>query len=237
MKSYQQSEQIARDLDAEKYESWYINSKWSLFDERERIVFSESVWTGDCLLDLWCGTGRITEEFVGRYPSIYAVDFSPKSIEILEAKELQWVSASVMDATTMFPFQDAQFDTVISCQVIQHFQLDDLYSCLSEVHRTLKNEWELVFSVYNYDYFLFKNVFEEIFSNGLYVKRFNTSMIHSLMRHSGFEVCKLSYYAVNPILHKSSGRWNYILEIILSNIPYIRRKLGRYLLVHVKKHA
>lgn len=237
MKSYQKSEQNARDIDANSYESWYVQTKWFLFDLRERFVFSHSLKWGNNLLDLGSWTGRMTEEFVGRYNEIESVDFSKKSVEILNNKNLAWVKAKYMDATQVFPFKDGEFDAVISCQVIQHFQMDDLLFCLSEIQRVLKNDADFVFSVYNYDYFLFKWVFEEVFSNGLYVKRFNPAILHYLMNKSWFSIEELSYYAVNPILHKSNSYLNYLLEIFLAKLPFIRQKLWRYILIKAKKHV
>ncbi len=236
MKSYQISEQSARDSQALEYESWYIKSKGILFDMLERSLFRKAIKNKGSLLDIGSWTGRITEEFIWQFYKIVATDFSMKSVDILNSKFLAWVEAYYMDATQDFPFENASFDSIMSCQVIQHFQVDDLLHCLNEIHRVMKQEGEFVFSVYNYDYFWFHWVFEDSFTNGLYVKRFNIAYLKMILQKTGFIIKGIRYYWVNPILHISWNKVNMFLERTLAHVPYLRRRFGRYILVQVKKY-
>lgn len=91
----------------------------------DRLVAS-SVSAGDSVLDVACGTGfatRVAATAAGASGSAIGTDINVPMLELaasmsLEAEDgLIWREASAMD----LPFEDAEFDTVISQQGVQFF--------------------------------------------------------------------------------------------------------------------
>ena len=186
-------------------------------------------------MDIWCGTWRICEEILQKTNSIYACDFSPVSIDVFQKKKILPEKNIFMHAiTTTIPFKNDTFDVITSCQVIQHLYLDDLLFSLSELTRVLKQWWIIVASTYNFNHFGF-SVFEEIFTNGLYAKRFTPAYIKYLAKQNGLTVKYIWYYSVNPILHWGNNKVNMLLEYILSSIPFVNKYLWKYLFFVLQK--
>lgn len=236
MRNYQKDELMSRNKQAIVYEKWYIENKGLLFDKLEKRIFKNNIKKNKTILDLWCWTWRITENINNYSKKIVSVDFSENSINILKSKKLNNVTAEVVDITKKLPYDNWYYDYILSCQVIQHLQLDDLVKVLNEISRILKNDWVFIFSVYNLDCIFFWNVFEELLDNGLYIKRFNYSYIKYLAKISWFKIKKIEYYWVNPILHKSNSKINLLFEYLLKKIPFINKKLWKYVFVILEKN-
>lgn len=235
MKNYQRQEQIAREKQAKDYDSRYIKSKWILFDKVEKELYYKNIDTSGKILDLWCWTGRICEYVSKRTKDLYACNFSNNSLEELKNKNiLNKNNVFFQDITQEFDFTDNFFDCIYSCQVIQHLQLDDLISSLLEIKRILKKWWKFIFSVYNKDCFIYKN-YEEILDNWLYLKRFDKKYVKYLCQKTWFKFKKVTYYSVNPILHRSSSKLNLFLEYFLQKIPFLNKKFWKYLFVILEK--
>jgi len=77
----------ARDEQAEIYEDWYLKRR-RLYDwvEKKTIINTLGLKDSDVVLDAGCGTGRITRLIAKNVKKVYAIDFSPKSIDILNRK-------------------------------------------------------------------------------------------------------------------------------------------------------
>ena len=107
---------------------------------------------------------------------------------------------------------------------------------LQEINRILKPWWKLIFSVYNNDCIFYNGNFEEILWNGLYTKRFNKKLAKYLANKTWLYIDKMLYYWVNPILHKHNWKVNRFIELLLQHIPYINRKLGKYVFIILKNN-
>ena len=93
---------------------------------------------GSSLLDLGCGTGRLTVELAERGYGAYGVDINPDFIEIARNKaRTRGVSAHFMTAPAeRIPFDDKYFDICIVYSVLEH--VADWKKTINEVARILK---------------------------------------------------------------------------------------------------
>ena len=86
------------------------------------------------LLEIGCGEGRGVELLAPLAKSYTAIDKIPSVVKILQD---EYPDATFQVGTIPpLPYADEQFDAVVSFQVIEHIQNDDLY--LAEINRVLK---------------------------------------------------------------------------------------------------
>lgn len=91
------------------------------------------------ILEIGCGTGRYTLEFVKKAKAVYAIDLSEKMLE--RAPKMNNVVYRCADAHKL-PYADNCFDVVVGCYVLQYLELD---KALSEFVRVLKPEGRVIF--------------------------------------------------------------------------------------------
>jgi len=105
--------------------------------------FAAPFTTGKDVLDYGCGTGYGAEMIAADARSVEAVDVAPDAIaygrEHYARPNLEF---QVIDAGGPLPFANGSFDSVISCQVIEHVATPDAY--LREVVRVLRPGGTLV---------------------------------------------------------------------------------------------
>jgi ubiquinone/menaquinone biosynthesis C-methylase UbiE len=196
VKSYQATELQIRENEAVEFEKRYSQSKGPVFDLLERHMFSEAVKAvrPSRLLDIGCGTGRITEAVAPLVREVQAIDLSENSIALLARKHLPNVTGQQANVTEPLPFPSGSFDAIVSCQVLQHLNLEDLVTALSECRRVLKPSGTLIFSVYNLDFFKHRGLFEDLEPNGLYLKRWNVAFAKLAADRARFEETRRKYY-------------------------------------------
>ncbi len=86
------------------------------------------------LLELGCGEGRGVELLAPLAKSYVGID---KIKSIIDRLKGQFPDYQFLDGVfPPFPFQDNQFDTIITFQVIEHIKKDDEF--IKEIHRVLK---------------------------------------------------------------------------------------------------
>ncbi|GIV33649.1 MAG: hypothetical protein KatS3mg031_1184 [Chitinophagales bacterium] len=103
----------------------------------QRLLFAyvkaAELVSGD-LLDVGCGEGRGTDLLMQKCRSYTAVD---KIEEVIERLKKKYPSAQfIAGHIPPFPFEDNRFDSVVSFQVIEHIEDDQLF--MREIHRVLK---------------------------------------------------------------------------------------------------
>lgn len=238
MKNYLDKEKNIRERDASKYDEWYKISKGELFDYVEKKFFSNFVIGKDVetIIDLGCGTGRITEVLAPFCKEISAVDFSQKSIDILEDKKICNVKVYNKDITSNIGFKNSYFDLAVSCETFQHLMVDDFLNSLIEVNRILKTESYLLFEIYNYWHFRNNRIFE-ILEHGLLFKMYTKEQLEYLAGKTGFELVGFHYFSSLPIRiqNKVPFKIGLIVERIISSLPIINKYLNRNLFVVFKK--
>jgi ubiquinone/menaquinone biosynthesis C-methylase UbiE len=105
--------------------------------------FAESFGAGKDVLDYGCGTGYGSAMVASRARSVRAVDVAADAIAYArEHYARQNLEFQVIEPNQPLPFSDGSFDSVISCQVIEHVTAPDAY--LREVVRVLRRRGVLV---------------------------------------------------------------------------------------------
>jgi ubiquinone/menaquinone biosynthesis C-methylase UbiE len=101
------------------------------------------------LLELACGTGRVTKHLAGLIPgdgSFVAADLNPGMLEVAQSKfqkdRIEW---KIADAENL-PFNDAQFDHIV-CQFGVMF-FPDKEKSFREANRVLKNGGRYIFNTW-----------------------------------------------------------------------------------------
>lgn len=138
--SNQEEEIRARDGQAEEFEDWYLQRGY-YYDwvEKRTILNALNLQREDVVLDVGCGTGRFTKVIAKKCKKVYGVDFSPKSIEVLNKKAqeegIQNIETYVCDITKPLPIKE-NVDKIVSVQTIQHIPTE------AERHKALKNLYD-----------------------------------------------------------------------------------------------
>lgn len=144
------------------------------------------------MLDAGCGTGRLTREIARHCRKVYGIDFSPKSIEVLNIKArsegIDNIETHICDIKEILPFSD-KVDKVVSVQVIQHIPNDiERYKALRNLYSKLKSNGICVISVYNWKPIFNRELIKEgVFQNGVYYYRFTPGELYALFKKCGFK--------------------------------------------------
>ena len=90
------------------------------------------------ILDIGCGGGYMTEELAKKGFNVSGVDPSPGSVATAQrhAKQVDLNVEYKVGCGEELPFDDAQFDIVSCCDVLEH--VSDLSKVVSEISRVLK---------------------------------------------------------------------------------------------------
>ena len=93
---------------------------------------------GKKVLDIACGTGVLTEQFVRMGADIMAIDLTPKAVELTKKRlALYNLHGNVMEADAQrLPFPDNSFDFVCAWGCLMH--MPETEKAISEIHRVLK---------------------------------------------------------------------------------------------------
>lgn len=93
---------------------------------------------GKKLLDIACGTGVLTEQFVRMGADVTAIDLTPKAVELTKKRlDLYHLKAEVLEADAQkLPFADNTFDYVCAWGCLMH--MPETEQAIREIHRVLK---------------------------------------------------------------------------------------------------
>lgn len=163
------------------------------------------------LLELACGTGRVTKHLVNlisKNGSLVATDLNPGMLEVAKEKvvnnKIEWIAADAQDLS----FNDRQFDHVV-CQFGVMF-FPDKEKSFREVYRVLKpggkyifNTWEAVEknprinTIWNVVYEVFKNESPDFFQKGPY-SLYDKDEIERMLLNAGFKNIRIETVATTP---------------------------------------
>lgn len=93
---------------------------------------------GKKVLDIACGTGVLTEQFVRMGADVTAIDLTPKAVELTKKRlALYGLTAEVLEADAQqLPFADNTFDFVCAWGCLMHMPKTE--QAISEIYRVLK---------------------------------------------------------------------------------------------------
>lgn len=101
---------------------------------------------GERILDAGCGTGRHLGPLLRARSNPVGVDFSRGMLEIAR-RNYPDVPLALADLHQSLPFENEHFDAVLCALIGEH--LNELPFALREMHRVLRANGRLVFSVYH----------------------------------------------------------------------------------------
>ena len=112
-------------------------------DEAELASLLAPDLAGKTALDLGCGTGRATALMALRGARVTGLDFSPGMLDVAREKLARLPLAAPVtllehDVQQPLPFDNASFDLVTSCLVLEH--ISDLRSFFAEIARVARPE-------------------------------------------------------------------------------------------------
>ena len=110
---------------------------------RDKLLRFSRIATGECVLDVGCGTGTLAiaaKRQVGPSSSVHGVDASPEMIARAEKKAKKagievFFKQGLAEA---LPFPDAQFDVVLSTVMLHHLPARTRVECAKQIRRVLK---------------------------------------------------------------------------------------------------
>jgi 2-polyprenyl-3-methyl-5-hydroxy-6-metoxy-1,4-benzoquinol methylase len=142
------------------YEGWHasVEREVSAGVTPWHTLVSRHLTTSDLenrvVLEIGCGRGELVQSLIGGAAGprhLVAADFAQSAVHFGRRRlqtatrhRVSWAVASVED----IPVADATFDTVISCETIEH--VVDPVRALEEIHRVLRPGGRLVLTTPNY---------------------------------------------------------------------------------------
>ena len=136
VKNSYQDTKIAEEYDSLRFTSFF----GSLSNKRDigmilSALSTHGISSDSKLLDVACGTGRITQILATKYSHVEGCDGSEEMMTVARSKdELQNISFHVGDATAL-PFEDNSFECVTSIRFIGHLNRADCDQVFSEMGR------------------------------------------------------------------------------------------------------
>src|SRR3990170_3266199 len=101
---------------------------------------------GEHILDAGCGTGRHLGPMILAGSSPAGIDFSRGMLDVAR-RNYPEVPLALADLQRPLPFENERFDAVLCALIGEH--LNELPLALEEMHRVLRAEGRLIFSVYH----------------------------------------------------------------------------------------
>lgn len=138
----------------DKYSAWKTKGAGEVYENRVEKTFFDVVTKelylnyiekGDNVLDVGAGTGRLSIEIKKHGAKVTSVDTSAEMLRIIHKKDSDIDTVVVVDEK--LPFNDEQFDKVVSCDAMIHFVNWKVF--LKEHYRVLKKSGYIIYNMYN----------------------------------------------------------------------------------------
>jgi SAM-dependent methyltransferase len=202
------------------------------------ISFADfSHWTGKRVLEIGCGIGTDTLQFLGAGAEVVAVDASVESLRLAAAR------ASQIDAPVKFILADAEeflpagpFDLIYSFGVLHHTPHPEKVLCLA--HRELADDGEL--RIMLYAKWSWKNLMgaqPEAQAGCPLVKWYSASEAKRLLESCGFQVVSIKKTHIFPwrIEEYVQHQWKKAFPWNLVTHRWFEPFLGHHLLLVARK--
>lgn len=125
---------------------WHGLQKHNLDQLERTLVIDMLPVSGNRIVDLGCGFGRLSDCYTGRFQQVIMVD---GSISLLRQAYKKTGGQAIYIACDVrnLPFRAASFDAVLMIRVFHH--IDESQACISEFNRLLCKDGRLVFNFCN----------------------------------------------------------------------------------------
>lgn len=181
-----------------KYDSiWGSSSVSGTFriQRRSKILMEKTGTHGKkLLLEVGCGTGEYTKEFIKIGCNVIAIDISREMITTAKKKGINNIQYVICDIENM-PFKSKILDVVVGNSVLHH--LYDVDSALSEIKRVMVDGASYSFlepNARNPVNFCIKNFskYKKLADDSPNEKAFTVEKIKNIFESNGFKVCNAS---------------------------------------------
>ena len=145
---YSATEMRLRDEQAASYETNF--NAYANYVELSLFISALDMQPDDVVLEIGCGTGRLTRELAQRPGRIVAFDLALQPARMARRATSNYVDAEVdiiQASATAIPLRDGGFSKAVSCQVLSHLPAgrDEAYG---QIARTLRPGGRLVISTH-----------------------------------------------------------------------------------------
>lgn len=230
------NEMNARDEEADIYHNF--GSEFHDKTERGHFLRILKPDYNEVIVELGCGTGRITEDFAGKVSDYIAIDFSKKSLELLKKKVKADILCLKGDVCSL-PIKDAVASKAISAQVFEHIPGDnEQQKFVKEIRRVLKNGGQAGLTIYNYSIEKkWKRDFQKkgFHADKIYYENFTSKELLKYFQ-SCFEILELR--GINCYLPKLSRLNNHFLRRLIESTlsrTFLNPFLGNIWLLSIRK--
>lgn len=174
---------------------WFKARRKIILDKIEQIVSDKKDVK---ILDAGCGCGYILQ-FLQRYGEVFGMDFSPKAIEYTKSHFDGVVKKG--DLNGEIPFEDNSFDIIISLDVLEHVEKDDI--ALQSLHRVLKSGGKCILTVPAH-----KFLWSYHDHNHMHIRRYEKKEFEDKLKAANFNITYLTWF----------DAWLYIPVVIIRMI-------------------
>lgn len=129
------------------YGGYKYDGRWSVV--AEELIKQYNLPHNANILDVGCGKGYLLYEFQKLLPGCSLSGFDISEYAIENAKKDLNANLFVHKAQKPFPFEDQEFDLVVSITTLHNLKIFDLKTALTEMERVGKNKYLVVESYRN----------------------------------------------------------------------------------------
>jgi ubiquinone/menaquinone biosynthesis C-methylase UbiE len=153
------------------------------------------------LLDAGCGTGGMLSYVRARFPeaALTGMDFSERALELTGQRNLG--ADLVQGSTDALPFADAEFDVLLSIDVIVLHGIDDA-KAVREMHRVLRPGGQLIMNLAAFD---FLRGSHDAATN--MARRYTRPRLARLLQNAGFSSWRMTYWNMSLMPAVAAVRW------------------------------
>jgi ubiquinone/menaquinone biosynthesis C-methylase UbiE len=191
-------ENIANSFSDTRYTSW----KW--IDD-----FITSFQSNSIILDIGCGNGR---NMTNKNYNFYGLDNCNKFIEL--SKKI--TPNVVLSEMTNLPFQDNNFDAIISIASFHHLStINRRLECLKEMHRVLKLNGKILLSIWSINQSHNKKLNNKfVYGSNIVPWKDNKGNIIGNRYYYIFQIDEI-YNLINNFFHIENHSWDHGNEIFI----------------------
>ena len=181
--------------------------------------------TGNCVVDLGCGSGGILSELEGQFAERIGLDISRQRIDMLSRINMNGWRFQEADLNKQIPLDSGSVDALIANQVIEHIL--EPFKFAKEIHRVLRDGARCVVTTPNVRYVKHighlllsgygprtggENMLDGEWDDG-HVHYFTHRDLHDVFRNAGFK--KVNSRALINVgdgygIRRLLDRWGYI---------------------------